>query len=111
MAEPKELRDARRCLAEAESDLRSTDSLAQLAEGLGLLEDVVETGAAADVRTARNLAASYAGKVYERVAARVSGDRQVPEPELEHYFKVVLAFDAFAASLPPQAAQLKIGVV
>jgi hypothetical protein len=35
----------------------------------------------------------------------------VPEPELEHYFKVVLAFDQVSASLPPEAAELKVAVV
>jgi hypothetical protein len=35
----------------------------------------------------------------------------VPEPELEHCFKVVLAFDQVSDALPPASAELKIEVV
>ena len=36
---------------------------------------------------------------------------QIPEPELEHWFKVVLAFDQVRDALPPAATELKIDVV
>ena len=50
------------------------------------------------------------------VSTRACGDKlerdaQVPEPELEHYFKVVLAFDQVSEALPAAAAELKIRVV
>ena len=35
----------------------------------------------------------------------------MPELKLEHYFKVVLAFDQVQAALPPEAAELKIALV
>jgi hypothetical protein len=35
----------------------------------------------------------------------------VPEPALEHFFKVVLAFDQVSAELPASAKALKIAVV
>ena len=35
----------------------------------------------------------------------------MPEPELEHYFKVVLVFDPVSAVLPPAAAEFKVAVV
>jgi hypothetical protein len=35
----------------------------------------------------------------------------VPEPELEHFFKVVLAFDQIGVELPQSAQDLKIAVV
>jgi hypothetical protein len=35
----------------------------------------------------------------------------VPEPELEHFFKVVLAFDTVSAALPPASNTLKVAVV
>ena len=47
-----------------------------------------------------------------RVRDKLERDAQVPEPELEHYFKVVLAFDQvdeLAAARRP--AELKIRVV
>jgi hypothetical protein len=109
MPEPQELTKARRCLAGAEASLRSADGLAQLVEGLALLDDVIGGGAAAS--TARNLAASYAARIYARVGEAVAGDAQLPEPELEHFFKVVLAFDQVGDALPESAQELKVAVV
>jgi len=111
MPEPKELSKARRCLARAEAELRSADGLRDLAEGLGLLDDVIATGTAAAAGTARNLATSYAAKIYTRVGDAVAADEQLPEPELEHLFKVVLAFDQIGVELPQSAQELKIAVV
>ena len=111
MPELRELKEARRRLAEAEADLRSADGLARLAEGLGLLDDVIATGSPAEARTARNLAASYASRVYARIGGAVAEDPQLPEPELEHYFKVVLAFDRVDVEPPAAATDLKIAVV
>jgi hypothetical protein len=97
-------------MAEAEAGFGSADGLARLTDGLERLADIID-GAGADARTAANLAASYAGRFYERVRRNVEHDAQVPEPELEHYFKVVLAFDQVREALPSSAAALKIGVV
>jgi hypothetical protein len=111
MAEPRELQDARRCLAAGEADLGSARGLARLADGLSLLDGVIAAGSAAGARTARNLASTYAGRIYARIGAAVTKDPQLPEPELEHFFKVVLAFDQVSGALPPAAAELKIAVV
>ena len=110
MPEPQELTKARRCLARAEASLSSADGLAQLVDGLAMLDDVIGSGTAA-AGTARNLAASYAARIYARVGDAVAGDAQLPEPELEHLFKVVLAFDQVGAALPESAQELKIAVV
>jgi len=110
MPEPQELTKARRCLARAEADLSSADGFAQLVEGLTFLDDVIGSGAPA-ATTARNLATTYAARIYARVGEAVAGDAQLPEPELEHFFKVVLAFDQVAAALPESAQELKIDVV
>jgi hypothetical protein len=96
-------------LAQAEQDLRSAGGLAQLVEGVALLDDVIGSGAAA-AGTARNLAQSYAARIYARVGDAVA-DAQLPEPELEHLFKVVLALDPVGAALPESAQKLKIEVV
>jgi hypothetical protein len=98
-------------MAEAEAAWSSADGLMRLTDGLGRLADIIETGAAAEARTASNLAATYAGRFYGRVRDKLAGDAQVPEPELEHCFKVVLAFDQVQGALPPAAADLKIAVV
>ena len=110
MPEPRELTKARRCLARAEASLSTADGLTQLVEGLALLDDVIGGGTAA-AATARNLAASYAARIYARVRDAVAGDAQLPEPELEHFFKVVLAFDQLGAVLPQSAQELKVAVV
>lgn len=111
MPESRELSAARVCLAEAEAAWSSADGLARLVDGLGRLADLIDTGVRAEARTAGNLAASYAGRFYGRVRDKLAGDAQVPEPELEHCFKVVLAFDHVRDALPPAAADLKISVV
>jgi hypothetical protein len=111
MPEPRDLAEARRCLKRAEADWRSADGLAQLVSGLGLLEDVIGARDAGAAATARNVASTYAARIYERVRALVSTDAQLPEPDLEHFFKVVLAFDSIGVDLPPEAAGVKIEVV
>jgi hypothetical protein len=111
MPEPKELTSARRCLAKAEAELASDNGLTQLVEGLAFLEDVIASSTTTAAKTARNLATSYAARVYGRIDAVVAADRQLPEPELEHYFKVVLAFDQIGVELPQSAQDLKIAVV
>ena len=110
MAEPRELSVARRHLARAEAELDSADGLARLVEGLGLLDELIgRDGEAA--RTAGNLAASYAARIYARIGTVVAQDPHLPEPRLEHYFKVVLALDQVGEALPATAAALKLAVV
>lgn len=111
MPEQPELLKARRCLARAEAELRTADGLNALLEGLAFLEDVIGAGTAAGANTARNLATSYAARIYARVGDAVATDAQLPEPELEHFFKLVLAFDGVGVDLPQSAKDLKIAVV
>lgn len=109
--ESRELAEARRCLAAAEASYRSAEGLAALAEGLALLDDVIAGGSPRDAKTAANLASTYAARLYARVNDAVARDAQVPEPELEHFFKLVLAFDQVRDALPASAGSLKIEVV
>jgi hypothetical protein len=111
MTEPRELEVARRHLARAEAELDTADGLKPLAEGLALLDDLMGSTAMPVAGTARNLAASYAARIYGRIGQLVAQDPQLPEPRLEHYFKVVLAFDQVGESLPATAAKLKLSVV
>jgi len=111
MAESRELEAARRALAAAEADLSTSDGLARLTEGLEQLDAIMGSAPPAEARTARNLASTYASRVYRQVRALLTTDAQVPEPELEHYFKIVLAFDQIGGALPADAAELKITVV
>jgi hypothetical protein len=98
-------------LAEAEAQWDSAGGLARLTEGLGLLDDVLSAGRGAEPRTAGNVASSYAARFYDRIRTLLDHDEQVPEPELLHCFKLVLAFDQVAGALPPESAELKIAVV
>lgn len=109
--EPKELSAARRCLSKAEAGYRSSEGLAALAEGVELLDDLIGAGDPPHAQTARNLAVTYAARLYEEVARTLDADPALPEPDLEQLFRVVLAFDRVAAALPPAARQLKIEVV
>ena len=111
MNESRELAAARASMAAAEGAWASADGLARLADGLGRLADIIDAGTAAEARIASNVAASYAGRFYARVRDKLERDAQVPEPELEHCFKVVLAFDQVQSALPAAATELKIGVV
>lgn len=111
MLESRELQAARRWLAEGETHLESADGLARLTEGLERLDEVMTSGSKAEAGVARNLASSYAGRVYRRIRERLAADPQVPEPALEHYFRVVLAFDQVSGALPADAAELKVAVV
>jgi len=67
MAESKALAAARRSMAEAEAGFASADGLARLTDGLERLADIIEGDGRAEAQTAANLAASYAGRFYERV--------------------------------------------
>ena len=111
MTESRELATARVCLADAEAAFASPEGVARLADGLGRLADLIETGSGAEARVASNLAASYASRFYSRVQKELEHALKLPEPELEHYFNVVLAFDQVAGALPEAAAELKIRVV
>jgi hypothetical protein len=98
-------------MGEAEADWSSAEGLARLTDGLDRLAYVIETGTRTEARTASNLAATYAGRFYGRVRDKLERIRQVPEPELAHCFKIVLAFDQLQDALPPAATELKIDVV
>lgn len=111
MAEPAKLSAARRYLSLAESNYRSAEGLAHLEEGLALLEEVLLDGAKDQRTIARNLLRTYSARICESVRKVVEGDRGLPGPDLEHLFKVLLAFDATESTLPDYVGSLKIAVV
>jgi hypothetical protein len=110
MTEPRELLMAREHLARGEASYRSAAGLAELEQGLGLLDEVM-SGADARHRTiAQNIATTYASRIYRSIGTLLDGDRAVPEPHLEHLFKVVLAFDQSEIELPDAARGVKIEI-
>ena len=110
MKESAHLAAARQHLSRAESGFQSADGLAHLEEGLAVLEQVLLEGAAGDRKIAANLLSTYADRVCKSVQALVRGDPAMPEPQLEHLFKVLLAFDAVGTELPPYVRSLKIEI-
>jgi len=111
MTEPAALQSARQHLARAEAAYRTRDGLFHLEEGLTELDEVMASGSSAYGTVAHNVAITYATRIYGRIKTAVEADRALPEPELEHLFKVVLAFDQSSVTLPPDARALKITVV
>lgn len=111
MSEPRELREARRHLSQAEAAFRTQEGLTHLEEALALLEEVTFDGEDLYRAIAANLLNTYSGKICASVRALVEGDRALPEPELEHVFKVLLAFDSASLELPDYVRTLKVDVV
>ena len=110
MTEPRELLAAREHLARGEASYRSAAGLAELEQGIGLLDDVMSAKDASHRSTAENIAKTYATRIYRSIGALLEADRAVPEPQLEHLFKVVLAFDQSAIELPDNARAVKVEI-
>ena len=111
MVEPPQLLSAREHLALAEARYRSEDGLFHLEEGLALLEEVMAGISPGYRAVAQNLAATYSMKIYNLVRNVVGRDRALPEPDLEHLFRVVLAFDDRGLDLPADIRSTKIELV
>jgi hypothetical protein len=111
VAEPAQLASARQHLSIAESNYRSEDGLFHLEEGLALLEEVTLDGSREHRSVALNLLSTYSSRICESVRKLVESDRGLPEPDLQHLFKVLLAFDAVDLALPDYVGTLKINVV
>lgn len=111
MAESAELRSAREHLSRAEAKYRSEDGLFHLEEGLALLEEVIAGTDAEATRVARNLLSTYAAKICAWVDRLVEADRGLPEPELEHFFRLILAFDQRGLKLTADTRAIKVSLV
>ena len=111
MAEPVKLTAAREHLSLAESNYRSEDGLVHLEEGLALLEEVALDGATEHKTVAHNLLSTYSARICESVRKVVETELGLPGPDLEHLFKVLLAFDSAGSKLPGYVRSLKIDVV
>jgi len=111
VAEPAQLASARQHLSLAESNYRSEDGLLHLEAGLALLEEVTLDGSREHRAVAANLLSTYSSRICESARRLVEADRGLPEPDLQHLFKVLLAFDAVELELPDYVSALKINVV
>ena|SRR5690606_2626137 len=111
MAEPANLASARKHLSLAEANYRSKDGLVQLEEGLALLDEVALDSEKKYQAIAKNLLSAYSSRICDSIRKQVDGDPALPQPELEHLFKVLLAFDAVDLELPGFVRTTKINVV
>ena len=111
MNETRQLRAAREHLSKAEAKYRTEEGLFHLEEGLALLEEVMASALSPDRTVAQNLAATYSTRVFACVGNLVETDRGLPEPDLEHLFKLVLVFDERGFELPADARATKISLV
>jgi hypothetical protein len=110
MPEPAEILAARTHLTMAEASDQSVDGLFHLEEGLALIDEVISDPSSEHQALARNLASTYASKIYGTISRRLEIDRAVPEPELEHFFRIVIAFDQVDFALPDIARATKIAI-
>ena len=110
MTEPRELFTAREHLARGEASYRSAAGLAELEQGIALLDDVMSGKDASHRSIAANIAKAYATRIYRSIGALLEADRAVPEPQLEHLFKVVLVFDQSEVGLPDNARTVKVEI-
>lgn len=110
MTESRELLAAREHLARGEASYGSAAGLAELEQGLGLLDDVMSAKNAGNRTIAQNIANTYAIRICRSIGTLLESDRAVPEPQLEHLFKVVLAFDQSDVDLPATAREVKIEI-
>jgi hypothetical protein len=111
MQESADLKAARSRLAQAEAAFSSAAGLIHLEEGLALLDELGESDDAAQRKVAQTVAATYATRIFGRIRTAIATDRAVPQPLLEHFFKLMLAFDQGEFELPEAARALKIAVV
>jgi hypothetical protein len=110
VSEPRELLAARDHLARGEASFRSAAGLAELEQGIGLLDELMSAKDARHRSIAENIAKTYSTRIYRSIAALLESDRAVPEPLLEHLFKVVLAFDQSEIELPDNARAVKVEI-
>lgn len=111
MSEPAELVAARKHLSRAETMFRSPVGLQHLEEGIEGLERIATSANTDHHELATNLLATYTSRICRAVKSLVDGDPHLPEPELEHLFKVLLAFDAVEIPMPDYVRSLKVDVV
>ncbi len=110
MTESRELQAAREHLARGEASFRSPTGLAELEQGVDLLDEVMSGKDARNRTIARNIAKTYSTRIYRSIDEQLEADRAIPEPQLEHLFKVVLAFDQSDSELPDNARTVKIEI-
>jgi hypothetical protein len=107
--EPKELKLARDRFARAERDFTAKPALDDVTFALALLEEVADREDEFST-LAQRLRSTHASKLYSTVRALLQGDPGIPEPLLEHLFKMLCAFDEAPRELPADAREIKLSI-
>ena len=107
MTEPKQLEIARAHLARAESHYGSPAALEEVQKALAALEEIRDRNDELTSLSER-IAFTYATRLCDQLQRLLQPDAHVPEPQLEHFFKMLRAFDDSIIELPAAARQLKI---
>ena len=107
MNEPKELSVARAHLARAESRYAQPAALDEVQRALAVLEEIEGENDTFRALGAR-IAFAYATRLCNHLTTLLRADAHVPEPQLEHFFKMLRAFDDTIIELPAEARELKI---
>ena len=107
MKEPKQLEIARAHLARAEAHFGAPAALDEVDKALAVLEEIRDRNDEISSLGER-IAFTYASKLCDHLKRLLHTDDHVPEPQLEHFFKMLRAFDDSIIELPAAARQLKI---
>jgi hypothetical protein len=107
MTEPKQLEFARAHFALAESRYGSPVALEAVDKALAALEELRDRDDEITALSER-IALTYATRLCEHMQRLLRSDVHIPEPQLEHFFKLLRTFDDSLIQLPAVARQLKI---
>jgi hypothetical protein len=107
MTESKQLEIARAHLARAESHYDSSAALEDVNKALAALEEIRDRNDESTALSER-IAFTYATRLCDHLQRLLRPDAHVPEPQLEHFFNMLRAFDDSIIELPAVARQLKI---
>lgn len=107
MNEPKQLSIARAHLARAEAQYSAPAALDDVDKALAALEEIRDRSDEISA-LGRRIAFTYANKLCAHLRQLLDNDPHVPEPQLEHFFKMLRAFDDSITESPATARDLKI---
>jgi CRP-like cAMP-binding protein len=107
MKDPKQLEIARAHFARAESRYASPVALEDVEKALAALEEIRDRDDEITALSER-IAFTYATRLCDHLQRLLRTDAHIPEPQLEHFFKLLRAFDDSIIELPAVARQLKI---
>ena len=111
MSPDSQLQQPRQLLAATEAQFDHPQAVESLRKALLLLEQLLDGGTTAEVRLAENLGDAYVKRLFAMVENRLTDPGAISEPNLAHYFKLLITLENGPYALPEKAQQTKIEVV